>query len=81
METLEDEVQELVQADRACQADLQTCENKLKEYENPRVTCGTGTVKKDWYCRSMGLNDVDFEVRGTGVGAGLLMLMMLTTKR
>lgn len=81
LESLEDEVKELTRATGECTTDLKTCEATLETYQNPPVTCGDGTVKKDWYCRSMGINDVDFEARGAGVGAGILMIMLWSMKK
>jgi len=71
---LADEVEKLVTINTACQADLQTCNSDLQKYENPEITCGKGTEKKEGYCHKIGLEDTDFETRGIGVLMGMLGL-------
>ncbi len=47
---LADEVEKLVTINTACQEDLRTCNSDLQKYENPEITCGKGTEKKEGYC-------------------------------
>ncbi len=71
---LADEVDKLVTINAACQQDLTTCNSDLQKYENPEITCGKGTEKKEGYCHKIGLEDTDFETRGIGILMGMLGL-------